>query len=108
MRQKTTATCLFDTAFLMPEGIHAKGDHREGLGDLQKREADEVEELREDEDDEEADSRENLDIDDCDGVASSFGDLSMKGSRGGELRSRWAVLSRKAMTGAIQATAPSE
>lgn len=89
----------------MPEGSHAKGDQRDGLGVLQKREAEEVEELREDEEEEEADGRENLVIDVCDGVVRSLGDLSMKGSRGGELKSRWTVLSRKPMMGDIETTA---
>ena len=74
-----------------------KDDHRDGVGDLQKREADEVEELRDENVDEWLDGSENLDIDVCEGVVRSLGDLSPKGSRGGELKSRQTVLSRNPM-----------
>ena len=73
------------------------GDHREGVGDLQKMEAEEVEELREEDDDDDTDGRENLEMDVREGEASNLGDLSRKGSCGGELKSRDIVLSRKPM-----------
>ena len=78
------------------------GDHRGGAGDLQNNEADDAEELREEADDR-LDGSENLEIDVCEVVARSLGDLSVKGSRGGELKSRQTVFSRKPMAAGANA-----
>lgn len=48
-----------------------------------------------DEEDDECDGKENLAVKVLEGVARSLGDLSMKGSLGGELKSRHTVDSRK-------------
>ena len=92
-----TATWRLDTAFLKLDRRYVKSDRFDGVGDLQNIEADEVEELRDDATDDDTDGRENLQMEVREGVARSLGDLSRKGSRGGELKSFQAVLSRKPM-----------
>lgn len=85
-RQKTTAICLLDAAFLTLAGRKAIGDHRGAAGERQKIEAEEVEaeELREEEVEDDSEGNENLEIECLEGDARSFGDRSKKGSLGGE------------------------
>lgn len=96
-KHATTAACLFETELLTVAGKYLTGDHREGVGDIQKVDDDESE-LVDDDDEDCPDGRENFEMTFCDGVASSFGDLSTNGSRGGELKSRHTVRSRKPMS----------
>ena len=76
----------------MLEGTYR--DDRGGAGEVQKDEV-EVNELAEDDREVSLDGRENLEMEMVEGVASSLGDLSTKGSFPGVLKSFHAVRSRK-------------
>lgn len=91
-KQTTTAICLLETVLRRLEGKCL--DHRDGAGDVQNDEAEEKE-LAEDDLEGSLDGRENFEMDPMDGVASSLGDLSTKGSLPGVLKSLSAVRSRK-------------
>ncbi len=89
-----TAICLFDTALRKCEGRYLFGDHRGGTcGGIQNVDEDERELADEEED--ECEGKANLETKVFEGVARSLGDLSMKGSLGGELKSRHTVDSKK-------------
>ena len=91
-KQMTTAICLLETVLRTLEGKYL--DHRDGAGDTQKDEVDEKE-LAEDDLDGSLDGRENFEMEPMEGVASSLGDLSTKGSLPGVLKSLSAVRSRR-------------
>lgn len=91
-KQTTTAICLLETLLRTPEGMYL--DHLDGAGDVQNDEAEENE-LAEDDRELSLDGNENLEIEVIEGVASSLGDLSTKGSLPGVLKSFRAVRSRK-------------
>ena len=100
-KQVRAAICLFDTAFRKPEGKYLFGDQRDGtFGDIQKVDEDESELV--DEEDDECEGKENLETKVLGGVARSLGDLSMKGSLDGELKSRHTVDSRNPMLGSCR------
>lgn len=79
-RHNTTAICLLEAAFLIPGEIK---DQREGAGEAQNRDEEESELAEEEAEEVRLDGSSNLDIVFCEGVASSFGDLSRKGSLDG-------------------------
>ena len=65
--QRMTASCLLLTALRALTGRYLRGDHREGVGDVQKVEEDDNELEEDDEDDDAVDwreERENLDMED--------------------------------------------
>lgn len=98
-KQTTTAICLLETVLRTREGMYL--DHLDGVGDLQKDEVEEKE-LAEDERELSLDGRENMEIEAIEGVASSLGDLSTKGSLPGVLKTFLAVRSRKPISAAEQ------
>lgn len=91
-KQTTTAICLLETVLRTLEGKYL--DQRVGAGDVQNDEADEKE-LVEDDLEGSLDGRENFEMEPMEGVASSLGDLSTKGSLPGVLKSLSAVRSRR-------------
>ena len=91
-KQTTTAIRLLETVLRTVEGRYL--GHRDGAGDVQNDEAEENE-LAEDDGEGSRDGKENLEIEIMEGVASSLGDLSTKGSLPGVLKSLHAVRSRK-------------
>lgn len=79
-KQKTTATCLFETLLRMLEGIYLLGDQRGVLfGDIQNLDEDEAEDTEE-VDEEVPECREYLEMGSWDAVVSSLGDFSRNGS----------------------------
>ena len=76
------------------DGRYLAGDQRDLAGDIQKADADDSE-LPEEDAEEDSEDKENLDMEERDGVARSLEDFSKKGSLGGELNSLQTVLSRK-------------
>lgn len=81
IKHNTTATCLFETAFRIVEGIYLLCAQRDvGFGDIQKVEEDDTEDA-DDDDEDFPECIENFDTDNWDGVTSSLGALSRKGSR---------------------------
>ena len=72
--QARTAACLLLIFLRTLAGMYLRGDHTEGLGDIQKVDEDEIELV--DEDDEELpEDREKFATEELDGVARSFGDF---------------------------------
>ena len=88
----TTAICLLKAVLRTLRGQYL--DHRDGAGDVQNDEVEENE-LAEADLEVSLDGRENLEIEEMEGVASSLGDLSTNGSLPGVLNSFHAVRSRK-------------
>ena len=99
-KQTTTAICLLETVLRKLEGKYL--GHREGAGEVQNDEVDEIE-LAEDDREVSVDGKENLDIGVVDGVARRLGDLSTKGSLPGVLKSFHAVRSRKPISASKEA-----
>ena len=93
-KHRRTATCLLETVFLTLAGKYFAGDQRDLTGDIQKAEADDNE-LPEEDADDDSEGKENFEMEVLDGVASSFGDFSRKGSLGGVLNRLHTVFSRK-------------
>lgn len=91
--QMMTAICLFEAVLRSCAGICRDTDHLLGPGAIQNVDDDEMELEDEDEDDA-PEGNSKLRREPCDGVAISFGDLSTKGSRDGELNNRQTVRSR--------------
>lgn len=99
-KHATTASCLLDTALLMLEGMHREGDHRGGTGDVQNDEEDE-QELTGEEANESSRGIEKMALDECEGVASSFGDLSTKGSLAEDLKSGGTLQCQKSIASCL-------
>lgn len=87
-----TAICRLGTVLRTLEGAHL--DHRGGAGDVQKVSDEEIE-LVEDEGEDPSEGSENFEMGTLEGVASSLGDLSRKGSLEGVLSNRRTVRSSK-------------
>ena len=105
-KHSRTASCLFEILFLTLDGRYLVGDQRDLAGDIQKAEADESE-LAEEDVDEDSEGRENLDMEVREGVASSLGDFSKKGSLDGELNSLHTVASRNPISEQAHLRTPS-
>ena len=94
-KQTRTAICLLETVLRKLDGKYL--GHRDGGGDVQNEEVEENE-LAEDDGEVSLDGKENLEMGVVDGVASSLGDLSTKGSLPGVLKRVRAVRCRKPMS----------
>lgn len=82
-RQKTTAICLLEAAFLIFAGMK---DQREGTGGAQNIDEDERELAEEEAEELRLDGSSNLEMVICDDAARSLGDLSRNGSLVGVLK----------------------
>ena len=90
-KQTTTAICLLETVLRRLEGRYL--GHGDGAGEVQNDEEEEKE-VVEEEREGSLDGRENLEIELIEGVASSLGDLSKKGSLADVLKSFRTLRSR--------------